>query len=165
MPARAGRTRSDGRASADASAAGACCGADPVPVLGAGVGMALAMLLVLAAPLSAVTTDPVSPLSTGTSVDIHCQNEPSSNVLIFFLASNTSHRFGPESSCPTLGFQQLSPLDGYYVEIDKTQLNGDEDTISLDDLRNDPGYVSEAHVQWEAPTPAPSPTSGADPPP
>ena len=122
----------------------------------------LVLILMLATPVLAFTTDPVSPIDTGTPIDIHCQNEPSSNVMIFYLTGDTSQRFGSESSCPTLGFRQLSALDGYFVEIDKTQLAGDEDTLSLDALRNDPGYVSETHVQWVAPTPAPSPTASGD---
>jgi hypothetical protein len=123
--------------------------------------VAVAAVLLLAAPLLAVTTDPASPIEVGTPTEVHCQNEPSADVVIFYFAADPSHRFGSELSCPTVGFRQLSPLDGYFVEIDKTQLAGREDALALGDLRNDPGYVSETHVQWLAPTPAPSPTASA----
>ncbi len=117
-----------------------------------------AILFLLAAPVWAVTTDPVAPIDAGTPIDIHCQNEPTSNVVIFYLATDPSHRYGAELPCPTVGFQQVSPLDGYFVEIDKARLAGDEDALSLTDLRADPGYVGETHVEWLTPPPPASPT-------
>ena len=131
----------------------------------AGMGAAVAALLLWVAPVLAVTTEPGSPIDTGTPIDIHCQSEPTSNVVIFYLTSDTSHGYGSELSCPTLGFRQLSPLDGYLVEIDKTRLAGDQSTMSLADVRNDPGYVGEAQVQWVTPTPPPSPVSETNTPP
>jgi hypothetical protein len=122
----------------------------------------LATLLLLATPAPAVTTDPASPIATGSLFEIHCTNEPSADVVIFYSASDPSHRFFSETSCPTLGVRQLSALEGYFVEIDKTRLAGDEEALSLDDVRNDPGYVGETRVQWVDPTPLPSPSAGAD---
>lgn len=129
-----------------------------------GVGVTLATLFLLGSPIVAVTTDPAAPIATDSPFDIHCTNEPSADVVIFYFASDPSHRFFSETSCPTLGVRQLSALDGYFVEIDKTHLAGDEETLSLDDIRNDPGYVSETRVQWvdAAPTPLPSPTASGD---
>jgi hypothetical protein len=121
------------------------------------------MIALLTASVGAVTSDPESPIATGTPTDLHCRTEPTGDVIIFFLAGDTSHAYGSELGCPTLRFQQLEPLVGYFVEIDKTQLTGDQNALSLDQLRNDPGYVSEARVQWVIATPLPSPVPESTP--